>query len=255
MRSPRPHSTRIATTAAVLAVLLTGATTALLLHSQPRNGRRRAAATTQVTPRRPRDHASTAPAAPPAGPPTVPAINLAGWRWADFHGIALPASAHDGPRHTRGGLASGFTDTPAGALLAAVNIAVRTAAEWGPAIYTPTITSQVTGPDTAALLQGDTAAYAQLQAAAHTRAGQPAGRGYAAVAAYRFAAYSPAAATVDIITAGPASDGTTVWAATRIEAVWDGADWHVTAPPGASWANSATAISSLSGYTVFPGER
>jgi hypothetical protein len=53
-----------------------------------------------------------------------------GLSWADFHGIELPYSATDGPRHTRNGLAWGFTDTPRGALLAAVNIAVRAAALW-----------------------------------------------------------------------------------------------------------------------------
>lgn len=62
-----------------------------------------------------------------------------GLRWAGFHGIELPSSAQDGPRHTRGGLAWGFTDTPRGALVAAVNIAVRTAALWGPGIFGPTI--------------------------------------------------------------------------------------------------------------------
>jgi hypothetical protein len=52
-----------------------------------------------------------------------------GLAWVSFHGIKLPASVQDGPRHTSGGLAWGFTDTPHGALLAAVNIGVRTAAQ------------------------------------------------------------------------------------------------------------------------------
>ncbi len=78
-----------------------------------------------------------------------------------------------------------------GALLAAINIGVRTAAQWGPAIYTPTIIRQVTGADQASLLRNQAAAYTQLRAAAHVRPGQPAGRGYAVVAAYRFVAYTP----------------------------------------------------------------
>src|SRR6266487_3611588 len=85
-----------------------------------------------------------------------------GLRWAGFHGIALPSSATDGPRHTRNGLAWGFADTPRGALLAAVNIAVRTAALWGPGIYRPTISRQVTGADQAALLAADNRDYARL---------------------------------------------------------------------------------------------
>jgi len=179
----------------------------------------------------------------------------AGLAWAGFHGIQLPVSAQDGPRRTRGGLAWGFTDTPRGALLAAVNIAVRTGAQWGPAIYQPTIRDQVTGPDAAALLKADASDYAALRAAARVRPGQPAGRGYAAEAGYRFVACTPAGATVDIVTEGPGSGGTTVMVATRVQVVWLRGDWRVVAPPGGDWANSATAISSLTGYTTFPNER
>src|SRR5260221_8126755 len=42
--------------------------------------------------------------------------------WTDFHGIPLPVSASAGPRYRSHGLASGFADTPRGALLAAINI-------------------------------------------------------------------------------------------------------------------------------------
>ena len=102
---------------AALAVLLTSVTAVLLLHGQIPNGHRRTVTTTPATPRSPRGPASTPPRAQLAGSPTVPAIDPAGLRWADFHGIALPVSAQDGPRDTRGGLASGFTDTPSGAVL------------------------------------------------------------------------------------------------------------------------------------------
>ena len=198
--------------------------------------------------------ASARPAKTQAAPPSPGTATGTGLRWADFHGIQLPESAKDGPRHTRGGLAWGFADTPGGALLAAVNIAVRTAAQWGPGIYQPTIRHQVTGPDTAALLKADASDYAALRAAARVRPGQPAGRGYAVEAGFRFVAYTPAGATVDIVTEGPGSGGTTVMVATRVGVVWQRGDWRVVAPPGGNWASSATAISSLTGYTTFPNE-
>lgn len=179
----------------------------------------------------------------------------AGLNWIDFHGIALPVSAQDGPHRTSGSLAWGFGDTPRGALLAAVNIAVRTAAQWGPAIYQPTIRNQVTGPDASTLLKADASGYAALRAAAHVRPGQPAGRGYAVEAAYRFAAYGPASATVDIVTEGPGAAGATVLTVTRIEVIWLRGDWRVVAPPDGNWASSATTVSSLTGYTTFPDER
>jgi hypothetical protein len=177
-----------------------------------------------------------------------------GLRWIDFHGIELPVSAQDGPGHMRNGLVWGFTDTASGALLAAVNIVVRTAALWGPVIYQPTIRYQVTGPDAAALLAADASDYAVMRAAAHVRPGAPAGRGYAAEAGFRFLAYTPADATVDIVTEGPGTGGSTVLVATRIEVVWRHGDWRVVAPPGGDWAHSATIISSLTGYTLFANQ-
>jgi hypothetical protein len=189
-----------------------------------------------------------------ATPESLGSATGTGLRWADFHGIQLPTSTAAGPHYTRGGLAWGFAHTDEGALLAAINIAVRTAAQWGPDIYQPTIRHQVTGPDAAMLLKADASGYAALRAATHVRPGQPAGRGYAVEAGFRFAAYAPADATVDIVTEGPGSGGTTVRTATRVEVVWLRGDWRVVAPPGGDWANSATAISSLTGYTSFPNE-
>ena len=218
----------------------------ILLHARAQPGDGSTAVSARV--------GSPVSSAPQTGTPGSPASAGMGLSWADFHGIQLPISAHDGPHDARGGLAWGFADTPRGALLAAINIAVRTAALWGPDIYQPTITYQVTGPDTAALLNADSSDYVALRAAANVPAGQPAGRGYAVEAAYRFTACSPAAATVDVVTEGPGNSGATVLAVTRIEVLWQRGDWRVVAPPGGDWANSATSISSLTGYTTFPGE-
>jgi hypothetical protein len=207
---------------------------------------------------------ATTPAASPARQHAHHAANPARTRrsatastvsWTDFHGIQLPVSAKAGPHYRRGGLAGGFADTPLGAVLAAVNIAVRTAAQWGPPIYRRTINHQVTGPAAAILLAADRSDYAALRAAAHVAPGQPAGRGYAVEAAYRLAAYTPTAATADIVAEGPAGNGTTAIAVTRIQVVWQRGDWRVVAPPGGTWASSATTASSLRGYTAFPNER
>ena len=187
----------------------------------------------------------------PAGTTSVATAGQ-GLSWTSFHGIELPVSASDGPHHARGGLASGFTDTPRGALLAAVNIAVRTAAEWGPAIFRPTIASQVTGPNAPALLQADIRSYAQAR---RTPAGQPSGPSAAAEEAYRFLAYAPAAATVDLVTSGPATDGSPVLVATQLRVIWRHGDWRLIAPPAGNWARASAQISSLAGYTIFPSAR
>ena len=202
-----------------------------------------------------RSPAASAPAASaPAGGAQLPQVSLAGLRWSSYHGVELPSSPAAGPRDTSGGLASGFTDTPLGALLAALNIAVRANAQWGPGIYGPTIRDQVTGPDAGALLSGCQADYAQASQAAHISRGAPLGNAYVSEEAFRWVAWTPSDTTVDLVSAGPGSQGTTVQAATRVEAVWSGGDWRVVAPPGGDWGNAAAALPSLSGYTIFPGQ-
>jgi hypothetical protein len=207
---------------------------------------------------------SSGPASAPASAPTgassggqdqqVPTVNLTGLRWSDFYGVELPVSTQAGPRETSGGLAAGFAHSPLGALLAAVNIGVRANAQWGPRIFTAVIRRQMTGPDAPALLANCEAAYGQASQSRHVTDGQPLGTVDVTEEGYRWVAYTPAAAILDLVSAGPGSQGSTVRASTQIEAVWDGRDWKLVAPPGGDWGNAATGLSSLSGYTVFPGQ-
>ena len=233
--------------ALILAVAVILIAVAAIRHATLAQPARHKNAVTARPSRAPAEH--TSPRAPGKVAPS------GGLSWTDFHGIELPVSAQDGPHHVSGGLAWGFSDTRQGALLAAVNIAVRTAAQWGPAIYQPTIRNQVTGANAGTLLRADTSQYAALRAAAHVRPGQPAGRGDAIETAYRFASYAAGSATVDIVTAGPGAAATTVLAVTPIQVIWLQGDWRVVAPRDGNWASSATTITSLTGYTTFPDER
>jgi hypothetical protein len=234
--------------AAVVAVLL-GAGLALALTARGGAGARGSGGLVPPGRRSPAPAGASGSAAP-----QLPRADLRGLRWRDFHGVQLPSSPVAGPRSTSGGLASGFSDTPLGALLAALNIGVRANAQWGPAIFGPEIRDQVTGPDTAALLASCQSAYGQASQAAHIAGGQPLGNVYVTEEAFRWVAYTPASATIDLVSAGPGSQGVTVRAATRVEAVWNGGDWRVIAPPGGDWASSAARLSSLDGYTIFPGQ-
>jgi len=188
----------------------------------------------------------------PATPAPAPSADLVGLGWTSFYGVNLPVSRAAGPWHVHRGLAWGFADTPLGALLAAVNIGVRANAQWGPGIFAPTIRAQVTGPGAPALLASCQASYQQASQAMSVPAGQPLGRAYVTEEAFRWVAYTPADATVDIVSAGPGIQGTTARAVTRIEVVWAGGDWRVIAPPGGDWGNSAAPLASLDGYTSFP---
>lgn len=187
-------------------------------------------------------------------------VDLSGVAWRDFHGVRLPYSSANGPAVTHGDRAWGFADTPGGAVFAAVHIGVRANAQWGPDIYGPTVAGQVDGPDKAALEDQLDSAYAQLADGTGDSSGGPVGRAYAVEEGFRVESFTPDAATVDVVTAGPGNDGTTVRAATRIQLIWRGSDrpgsgqrgdWRVLAPPGGDWGASAHVITSLDGYQSF----
>jgi hypothetical protein len=185
----------------------------------------------------------------PAGGTSLTAAGQ-GLTWTGFHGIALPVSATAGPRHRNRGLASGFADNPRGALLAAINIAIRSAATWGPAIFRPTIARQVTGPNARALLRADLRAYARTKAS-----GTAPGQQTAVEEAYRFLTCTPARASIDLVTSGPGANGTPVLVVTRLHVVWLHGDWRLLAPPAGNWAKAAAPITTLAGYTIFPNAR
>ncbi len=239
-----PGARRLILPAAAVAAVLLGAGLAFALAGRPPASRSPAAAATAP--------ASSAGTAGP-GQPRVPRVSLASVRWSSFYGVELPVSAQAGPFGASGGVAAGFAHTPLGALLAAVNIGVRANAQWGPRIFTAVIRRQVTGPDAAALLASCQAAYGQAAQSDGVTGGQPLGTVDVTEQAFRWITYTPAAAILDLVSAGPGSNGATVRASVQMEVVWDGGDWKVVAPPGGDWGNSAAELSSLAGYTAFGG--
>ena len=237
---------RLAFPAAAVAVVILSAALTVALTARP--------SPSPAAPGRQASSASAAGIAAGRAQPRLPRVSLQGLRWSEFYGIELPFSVQAGPHDTRGGLAAGFAHSPLGALLAAVNVGVRANAQWGPAIFGPEIRGHVTGPGAAALLAGCQAAYDQAAQAAGVTGGQPLGTVQVTEQAFRWVTYTPAAAIIELVSAGPGPQGTTVRASTQIQAVWAGGDWKVIAPPGGNWGNSATTLSSLSGYTLFPGQ-
>jgi hypothetical protein len=242
-----PGARRLLLPAAAVAAILLGTGLAFALAGRPPASRNPAAA-------------APAPASPAgaAGPgsqsqPRVPRVSLASVHWSGFYGVELPVSAQAGPFDSSGGVAAGFAHTPLGALLAAVNIGVRANAQWGPQIFTTVIRGQVTGPDAAALLASCQAAYDQAAQSDGVTRGQPLGTAVVTEQAFRWITYTPTAAILDLVSAGPGPGGATVRASTQMEVIWDVGDWKVVAPPGGDWGNSAAGLSSLAGYTAFPG--
>ncbi|TDE22062.1 hypothetical protein [Actinomadura sp. 6K520] len=182
---------------------------------------------------------------------SAPQVPFTGMMWRDYHGVLLPYSADDGPRDTANDLATGFARTPRGALLAAVHIVVRANVRWGPKVFEPTIEDQVIGPDAEALLAAAREAYEELRG--DRPDGEALGRGYVVLEGFRWQGYSPAAASVDLVSAGPGDSDVTVRAVTRVQVQWQGGDWRVVGPPGGTWAGSAAPVDSTDGYVRFPG--
>jgi hypothetical protein len=82
--------------------------------------------------------------------------------WVPVGGYRVPVSATLGPADLADGLARGFARTPAGAVIAAANIAARATPQAGSRVFGPTIYRQVFDP------KGD--AFARAVAARYQRA-------------------------------------------------------------------------------------
>jgi len=187
----------------------------------------------------------------PARTPGPISISTSGWHAVSLDGTLVPESPQSGPAYGPWPLAAGFADDQAGAVLAAVNIAARTSGQLGPDIFTATISRQVTGTAAAALLS---AAWKDYAAAVGTHppasTGGPAGTADASARAVRLAAWTPAAATVDVL-AG-ADNGTGPGLVIPLQVRWIAGDWRLVAPPGGVFTGTPAAAD-LAGFTALPG--
>lgn len=183
------------------------------------------------------------------GSPAARTVSTAGWFAVGLDGAVLPASRQAGPRQGPWPLAAGYADTPQGAVLAAVGIAVRTSGQLGPAIFATTISRQVTGPGATAMLAAARQDYAQASAQhPPTRPGGPAGELSASPRAFRLASFTADAATVDVVSAA-GGQAAVIWLQVR----WLGGDWRLLAPVSGNLADAAIRPASLAGFQALPG--
>lgn len=186
----------------------------------------------------------------------VPQVSTAGWRAVLLDGAAVPSSPAAGPARVSGGVASGYADTPAGAVLAACGTAVRVSGQLGPAVFVPTISRQVTGPAAAvtALLAAAWQEYGQASAQDAPRSpGGPAGPLTAVVTAFRLTAWTPAAASVTFTVT--ASGGPGEQATVPVQVRWSGGDWRLVAPAGGAFPAAASLPGVPPGFTPLPSGR
>jgi hypothetical protein len=174
--------------------------------------------------------------------------------WITIAGLDLPVSATAGPRDLADGRARGFSQTPPGAVLAALHLLVRTSPQVGPRIWEPTLREQVIGPDVAAYVDAVQLDYETARERLQLAYGEPLGRIYASIGGVRIDAYGAQAASLRVLIEAPGGDGNVARAATIVQVSWSGTDWQPIAPPRGDWASVRVLVpaTAASAYTVLP---
>lgn len=170
------------------------------------------------------------------GAPLTTAPGGVSWQLVD--GVALPFSATDGPRNTTGGIASGFSRTPTGALLACVQTALRIGAV-NPAAQAAEVRAMVIGAGQPGLL-------ASRPATAPAVKPQPAG--------FRYLSYTSAQAVIALAerVTDVATNTTRFVDVGELQLTWSDGDWRLVddgSQPPLPTALDAT----LTGFVPFAG--
>lgn len=172
----------------------------------------------------------TSKAVPAAAPP-------AGLTWrpmTDEMPILLPASTRYGPCQTTSATGWGFAHTPAGALVAAANIFMRSSIP-GPTAEHTIADQVVDGPakerlaDEVAQSAGDTAARPRFSA-------------------YAITSYTAGAVDLSLALSYPNQDDYRIY---RISLQWQSGDWRMLAPIDGDWSNAVTGQATLDGYIAW----
>ncbi len=218
----------------VVLVLVAAAVAAVVNH----HGGNAPVAAPTATPTATSSSGPTAPAPAPVDTaiPTAAPVTA----WTDYHGVLIPTSATAGPGRVTGDVASGFTHSPTGALLAATQLPVRRilAADWA----TVLTTSVVPGPGVAV--------WRSTRSQLGTEITPPAG-GWTQTAGYRFLAYNPAQAVIQFLNSASTGDFTV----TVTTVSWNGGDWKLVLQPNGDDTPTTTPTTSPAGFTIWQGTR
>jgi hypothetical protein len=169
-----------------------------------------------------------------AGSPLLVAPKV---NWQLFAGVPLPYSPTAGPLNIDGPVASGFARSQAGALIAAVQLGTRY-------LLTP-------GEGWRQVLQRQVLpgvgreVFARLRATVDSVAppgsyGQPAG--------FRFVAYTPEVAAIQLVSRFPTTGSLQVVVVT---VMWVGGDWRLQLQPDGGSSPTAQAVPNLDGFVVW----
>jgi len=176
-------------------------------------------------------------------------------KFSDVYGAQIPSSAA-GPKETAGGRALGFERSPAGAVLAAINIFARAESRPGPGVFEPTITEQVTGPDKDKLLANSQKGYAERATqgtgpdGALISAIENARNNRSSLWAYRIDSYDNSSVAVNLLLR-TVSTGTPIYVNFAVTVRWTEGDWRLVAPLNGEFSAAGQQLAEApSGYVV-----
>jgi hypothetical protein len=177
-------------------------------------------------------------------PTVVPTAAPAAAVWTLYQTIALPTLPGAGPSHVDGAIASGYADTPLGALVAVVNEGYRYGlapdSQWRPAAQA----MLAPGPGYNAWLKLRAQhPYGQQGAAG----GDPAS--LTQVVGFQFASYTPSDAVIQVVTRD--SDGNLQVGTEHV--AWLSGDWKFVLAPDGSQVSNVQTIDSLAGFVQWEG--
>jgi hypothetical protein len=174
----------------------------------------------------------------PAASQAVPAAPPAEVRWEIYDTVALPFSATAGPQAVTGDVARCYAHTPAGALLAAVQIAVRyvLAPDW----RTVLARQVVPGPGASVYA----AQRAQDPAVNTSQPGQ-----YGQIAGFQFVTYTPELAVMQIVSRLPGGS----LQVTTMTTQWAGGDWRLVLHDDGTPGGNVQQLDNLDGFVPWGG--
>jgi hypothetical protein len=123
---------------------------------------------------------------------TIPTSPPAGVTWQLFQGVAVPTSATDGPTRITGTVYAGYSHTPTGALIAAVQISSRQLITPNGG-WRPVVQQQV-------LPSADRDTFVTARGAVSD---EPPAGGFAQIAGFRFVTYDPSIAVISLANKSP----------------------------------------------------
>ena len=172
---------------------------------------------------------------------SLPASAPANVTWTLWEGIGLPVSADAGPANVQGSVASRYSHSPTGALIAAAQLSMRVVlapdTDWRRTVEAGT----VPGPGRDTWVKDRELLIGKFVGVEPGQAAQLAG--------FQFTGYSPDLAVITLVN----GDATRGYRASTVTLAWRGGDWRVQQGPDGLTSTNVHPIADLSGFVPWSG--